>query len=98
MIVGFHPKASEELITSSEFYETKIVGLGDEFLNEIERMIQVLEDTPLLGVEIENPFRRAVLHRFPFSLIYTAEKNTLWIVAVAHQRLKPGYWKSRVER
>lgn len=98
MIIGFHPKASEELVASSEFYESKVVGLGDEFLNEVERMIQVLEDTPLLGVEIEIHFRRAVLHRFPFSLIYSVEENTLWILAVSHQRLKPGYWKSRVER
>ncbi len=50
MIIEFHPKASEELVTSSEFYETRVVGLGDEFLNEVERIIQVLKDTPLLGI------------------------------------------------
>ena len=94
----FHPQAGEELVTSSAFYESKVVGLGEEFLIEIERMIQVLEGTPLLGVELEHPFRRAVLHRFPFSLIYTVEKNKLWIVSVAHQRLKPGYWKDRIQR
>jgi len=98
MIIEFHPKASEELETSAKFYETKVAGLGIEFLNEIERMIQVLEDTPLLGVELEVPFRRAVLHRFPFSLIYTAEANTLWFIAVAHHKLKPDYWKARVDR
>lgn len=92
MIVEFHPQAGEELVISSKFYDTKVTGLGDKFLNEIERMIQVLEDTPLLGVELEHPFRKAVLHRFPFSLIYTVEENKLWIVSVAHQRLKPGYW------
>jgi len=98
MRVEFHPKASEELETSSGFYEEKIAGLGNEFLNEVERMIQVLNDTPMLGIELANPFRRAVLRRFPFSLIYTAEENVLWVVAVAHHKLKPGYWKTRVNR
>jgi len=93
MIIEFHPEAGEELIISSEFYETKVIGLGNEFLNETERMLQVLVDTPLLGIELETPFRRAVLRRFPFSLIYTAEENLLWVVAVAHHKLKPGYWK-----
>jgi len=64
MRVEFHPKASEELETSSGFYEEKIAGLGNEFLNEVERMIQVLNDTPMLGIELANPFRRAVLRRF----------------------------------
>jgi len=98
MRIEFHPKASEELETSSRFYEAKVIGLGNEFLDEVERMIKVLNDTPMLGIELENPFRRAVLRRFPFSLIYTAEENVLWIVAVAHQKLKPGYWKARANR
>ena len=98
MIIEFHPEASEELIISSKFYETRVVGLGDEFLNEIDRILQVLVDTPFLGVELENPFRRAVLRRFPFSLIYTTEEKSLWVIAVAHHRLRPGYWKVRVER
>jgi len=98
MIIEFHPKASEELATSSDFYETRVVGLGDEFLNEVERIVQVLEDTPMLGIELVTPFRRAVLRRFPFSLIYAVQNNSLGVVAVAHQRLKPGYWKERVDR
>ncbi|MCF6300545.1 MAG: type II toxin-antitoxin system RelE/ParE family toxin [Proteobacteria bacterium] len=98
MIIEFHPKASEELAISAEFYETKVSRLGIKFLNEVERMTQVLEETPMLGIELKTPFRRAVLHRFPFSLIYTAEENTLWFVAVAHHKLKPGYWKVRVDR
>jgi hypothetical protein len=28
MRIEFHPKASEELVTFSEFYETRVVGLG----------------------------------------------------------------------
>ena len=39
-----------------------------------------------------------VLVRFPFSVIYGAERETSLFVAVAHQRRKPGYWHGRVGR
>jgi len=56
MRIEFHPKAScEELETSSGFYEAKVAGLGNEFLNEVERMIHVLNDTPMLGIELVTP-------------------------------------------
>jgi len=37
-----------------------------------------------------------VLHRFPFSIIYLDELDVLSIVAVAHSKRKPGYWKARL--
>jgi len=39
--------------------------------------------------------RRFVLHRFPFSIIYL-DDDVLSIVAVAHSKRKPGYWKARL--
>jgi len=40
--------------------------------------------------------RRLVLHRFPFSIVYLDDPETVNIVAVAHAKRKPGYWKMRV--
>jgi toxin ParE1/3/4 len=40
--------------------------------------------------------RRFVLHRFPFSVVYLDEADELNIVAVAHNKRKPGYWKARL--
>jgi len=36
--------------------------------------------------------------RFPFSLYYVFEKDLdkIIIIAVAHQKRKPGYWKQRI--
>ena len=40
--------------------------------------------------------RRFVLHRFPFSIIYLDEPDGVTIVAVAHNKRRPGYWKRRL--
>jgi plasmid stabilization system protein ParE len=84
--VGFHPAAARELIETSTFYDNEVPGLGERFVAE----------RPNIGQEIEKGRRRIVLARFPYSLIYSTESNDVWILAVAHQRRRPGYWHGRM--
>ncbi len=42
--------------------------------------------------------RKLVLTRFPYFLIYSFFPDLLRVVAVAHARRRPGYWRSRVSR
>ena len=39
--------------------------------------------------------RKFVLQRFPFNIFYRTRENEIVIVAVAHQKRRPGYWSSR---
>lgn len=39
--------------------------------------------------------RRFILQRFPFSIVYLDDPDLVTIIAVAHSKRKPGYWKSR---
>jgi hypothetical protein len=34
--------------------------------------------------------------RFPYHVIYLEKQNDIRILAIAHDRRKPGYWKSRL--
>lgn len=45
--------------------------------------------------EIEPDIRRFVLRKFPYSIIYSIEPDCVMILAVAHQRREPGYWRER---
>jgi plasmid stabilization system protein ParE len=40
--------------------------------------------------------RRLVIQRFPFSVIYLDDSDLITIIAVAHSKRKPGYWKDRL--
>jgi len=88
--------AEEEMTDASVFYEAATSGLGAGFLDEIQRVVNILCDHPELGQPVGRGLRRALLNRFPFALIYSAEVDEVLIVAVAHQRRRPGYWKVRV--
>lgn len=89
--------AEEEMTKASQFYEAAASGLGNDFLDDVKHAIDHLRDHPNLGHSVGRGLRRMLLHRFPFSLIYSVEPETILIVAVAHHGRRPGYWKSRVE-
>ena len=78
------------------FYEAAKTGLGDTFLDDIQHAIDTVRERPHLGVAVAYGFRRALLRRFPFSVIYALYDSEIVVVAVAHQRRSPNYWKGRV--
>lgn len=83
------------MIEASLFYEARSEGLGLEFLDGVQRLIELVREHPKLGQSVLGGFRRVVLRRFPFSLIYSEERNEIVIIAVAHAKRRPGYWRGR---
>ena len=92
----FLTPADEELSEAAKFYEAHSTGLGSDYLNEVQHAIDLVCEFPELGQAVDPGLRRVVLHRFPFSLIYSVEAESIVIVAVAHQRRRPDYWKTRI--
>jgi plasmid stabilization system protein ParE len=92
----FLTPADEEMSEAASFYEAHSTGLGTHYLNEVQHVIDLVREYPELGQAVDQGLRRVVLHRFPFSLIYSVETDAIVIVAVAHQRRRPGYWKNRL--
>ncbi len=90
-----HPEVYEELEEARAWYEDHAVGLGDEFLDEVERAVSTIQSSPEAWPTYSHQTRRFLVHRFPFSVVYRYDKMKIQIVAVAHQRRKPGYWMSR---
>jgi len=92
----FHPEAELEVIESAAWYESEVPGLGLEFGEEVERVIELLLENPDLGAAVDGDIRHFVLRRFPFSVIYAVVGPSIYILAVAHGSRGPGYWKSRL--
>ena len=94
----FLPPAEEEMIEASLFYEAESSGLGVELLDDVQRVIDVLREHPKLGQSVGRGLRRALLRRFPLSLIYSEQPDAVLVVPVAHQKRRPGYWRERMDR
>ena len=84
------------MIEAALYYEEADDQLGGTFLDDIQHAIDSVRDHPELGVAIAYGFRRALVRRFPFSIVYFVEVEEIVVVAVAHHRRGPEYWKGRV--
>lgn len=92
----FLPPAEEEMTEAAFFYEANSTGLGSDFLDDLQRAIDAVREHPRLGRPVARGLRQAPLGRFPFLLVYADEPDAILVVAVAHQKRRPDYWKGRI--
>ena len=78
------------------FYEREAAGLGGEFIEEYERALEMIASNPHLGPHFEGESRRKLMRRFPFQIVYEVHPEEVVVVAVAHLRMRPGYWRRRL--
>ena len=93
--VEFHPEAVAEARSAREWYETRSQAAANAFIAEIENAIEQISEAPARWPSYLQGTRRYLLQRFPYSVIYREHESRIQVVAVAHARRKPGYWKER---
>ena len=97
MKVKFLTLAQQEVDEAFAWFDERAEGKGVEFLDELDRVIRLVKTYPSASVEIEPEIRRCLFARFPYSLIYGIEDETIVIIAVAHARRSPRYWVDRLK-
>ena len=93
--VYFHPHASEEMNHAAAWYESQQKGLGKRFLATVQDCIQRICINPAIYHEVYPPFRRGLVHKFPFAVVYKVVRDDIQIYAVMHSHREPEYWKYR---
>lgn len=103
MKTGIHPQAGEELFNAAARYDDERPGLGEEFLAEMARWLDVIAEAPSTwpkwrgAPKLDPPIRKVLTDRFPYAIAYQAWSNHVWILAFAHTRRRPFYWAKRAE-
>jgi toxin ParE1/3/4 len=95
MTIQFHELAQSELKYAAKEYASYHSDLGREFIATVERTLERLSVFPDSGTPYVAETRRVVLGRFPYSVVYLRDDESIIVVAIAHHRRFPGYWKER---
>ena len=95
MKVRFLTLAQQEIDEAVVWFDERVKGKGLEFLDELDRVVRLVKAYPLASVELEPEIRRRLFARFPYSLIYGIEDETIVVIAVAHARRHPHYGVDR---
>jgi len=95
----FHRAALAEHLDEVAFYESRLPGLGADYLAEFESVMARICATPTVYPPVGTPdIRKAGLKRFPFHVIYQVTSAQIVVLAIAHQCRRPAYWAGRIRR
>lgn len=94
--IQYHEAAEIELLNEIGYLELRASGLGRRFYAEVCRTEHFIAQFPESAEEIRPGIRKRILRKFRYSLIYSREKDSILILAVAHHSRRPGYWVGRV--
>jgi plasmid stabilization system protein ParE len=95
--VYFHPAAVEEAEAAHAWYEARSHRAAERFLTALAAVIERISSSPQQFPNFHAGTKRALLHRFPFLVVFRQRLDKIEIIAVAHGRRRPGYWRKRMK-
>lgn len=99
----FHPEARAEFFADVDWYDEREFVVGARFEIAVRQAIDAAVDSPESwavwpGWEREPAVRSNGVGGFPYRVVYFVTGEELAIVAIAHAKRRPGYWRERVSR
>ncbi len=94
--IEFHPEAGRELADAQAWYRERSEVAAQAFALEIDQAIQSIAEAPERWPEMARGERRFILSRFPYSILYRFRSHEVFVIAVAHQKRRPRYWRDRM--
>lgn len=91
----FHELAERELNEAAAYYDGERPGLGDAFLDEVERAITAILDNPEAAQRVTKNVRRKLVDRFPYAVLYSLRPDGIRVLAIMSQKRRPFYWRGR---
>ena len=94
--IRVHSQAQLEINEAFDWYIKRSPDAAEAFLTEIGKSLAQIASQPQLYPFYTKNTRRLVLAKFPYSVIFQEKDDVILIVAVAHAKRRPGYWRRRI--
>jgi len=90
-----HPAALAEAEEAAAWYAERDPRVAARFAEELDAALERIAEAPHRWPVYIHGTRRVRLTRFPYLVPYREETSRILVVAVAHAKRKPGYWRKR---
>jgi plasmid stabilization system protein ParE len=94
--VELDPDAVAEAQEAFHWYAKRSQRAADGFVTELDVAVARISEQPQLFASYLHGTRRCLLKRYPYAVVFREQTDLIEVVAVAHCKRRPGYWKSRV--
>lgn len=89
-------EARLEVLEAVTYYHSCQKGLAADFYRQLQKAEREIIEWPEFWNPVREGYRRKNLERFPYAIIFhQLPEDVVEVVAVIHQKRKPGYWEER---
>lgn len=88
--------AEDDLVEAYNWHESKKFGLGYRLLNSVQNGLTLIRQHPEIFPVCATAFRRALISKFPFEIIYEQEGDRIVVYSTFNCSQNPQKWKSRI--
>lgn len=93
--IELDPAAIREAIEAGAWYAQRSLATAEAFLAELDLALDRIGNHAERYARYLHGTHRYPLRRFPFSVVYRVAADKILVVAFAHMRRRPGYWRNR---
>jgi len=86
--------AQADLAEAKEWFRQNRPHLEQDFATCVHETMERIRLYPT-AYEVEGPFRRAFVHRFPYRVVYRPTATQCAVIAVFHTSRDPRVWQER---
>lgn len=90
-----HSEAETDIFEVLAWYQERSRLASRAFVQELTHVVRLAAQSPRTWPVIIGNTRRVVFPRFPFDLVFRMKGEAIEIVAVAHHRRRPDFWRNR---
>lgn len=93
--IRFRPEAENDIEDAATWYENQRKELGQLFLDELQRSLNIIAENPALYSVVYRDIRRALLQKFPCAVFYRVKDKHVIVFGVMHCSRNPKRWRMR---
>jgi plasmid stabilization system protein ParE len=94
--IAFLDEARAEFNAAADWYDGQRPGMGTNFITNVQDVLDGIAAMPRMHQAIYKDVRRAVVKKFPYTVLYLVEPDQILVVAVFHSKRDPSIWQGRV--
>lgn len=89
------PEAEADIAEAFDWYETRVPGLGSEFVLVLDALFNSILRNHLIYPTVYKTVRRALTRRFPCAVFFITEETKVVVLSVFHVKRSPRIWMGR---
>jgi plasmid stabilization system protein ParE len=93
--VDILPAARHDFDDSFDWYAERSATVAERFSHAVDETLKRIASAPEQFALVDGRHRECLVKRFPFRIVYRDDSDRVLVVAVAHAKRRPGFWRHR---